>query len=102
MTQSVTETLANFSAGLQYDDLPVEVTHETKRLLLDTVACGLGGLELDKGRMALGLARQAGGRPEATIIGTRDKAPAAMAAFVNGELMNGLDWCALQPPAHVA
>jgi 2-methylcitrate dehydratase PrpD len=102
MDESVTETLARFSAALQYDHLPDHIAHEIKRLLLDTVACGLGGLELDKGRMALGLARQSGGRSEATIIGTRDKAPAAMAAFVNGELMNGLDWCALQPPAHVA
>jgi 2-methylcitrate dehydratase PrpD len=102
MSESVTETLAKFSSELQFDDLPAEVAHEIKRLLLDTLGCGFGGLELDKGRMALALARQNGGRPEATILGTTDKFPAAMTAFVNGELMNGLDWCALQPPAHVA
>ena len=102
MPETVTETLAKFSSEVQFNDLPTEIVHEIKRLLLDTIGCGLGGLDLDKGRMAIALARHDGGRPEATIFGTPDKAPAAMAAFVNGELMNGLDWCALQPPAHVA
>jgi 2-methylcitrate dehydratase PrpD len=97
---SATEMLANFSERLRFEDLPHDVVHELKRLLLDTVACGLGGLGLDKGSMALDLAVASGGKPEATVYGTAVKLPAAMAAFVNGELMNALDWCALQPPAH--
>ena len=101
MTRSVTEALANFSAGLQFEDLPPEVVQETKRLLLDTIGCGLGGFDLDKGKMALELARQMGGRREATVFGAHDRLPSAMAAFVNGELMNALDYCVLQPPAHV-
>ena len=63
---------------------------------------GLGGLGLDMGSMALDYALACGGTPEATVYGTRAKLPAAMAAFVNGELMNALDWCALQPPVHDA
>ena len=102
MSENFTATLAEFGAGLQFTDLPAEVAHEIKRLLLDTIGCGLGGLKLDKGEMALHLARQSAGRPEATVFGTDDRMPAAMAAFVNGELMNALDYCALQPPAHVA
>jgi len=102
MNESVTARLANFCADLKFEHLPDDVAHEIKRLLLDTVGCGFGGRDLDKSRMALQLARHDGGRPEATVIGTGDKLPAAIAAFVNGELMNGLDWCALQPPAHVA
>ena len=99
-TPSYTEKLATFSARLRYEDLPTDVAHELKRLLLDTVACGLGGLGLDTGSMALDYALACGGTPEATVYGTRAKLPAAMAAFVNGELMNALDWCALQPPVH--
>ena len=102
MADSPTQFLASFSAGLQFDDIPVDVAHEVKRLLLDTLACGLGGLGLDKGSMALAWARQSGGTPQATVFGTRTRLPAALAAFVNGELMNALDWCALQPPAHTA
>ena len=74
---SATETLARFSAGLRFEDLPLEVVHELKRLLLDTVACGLGGLGLDKGSMALDLAVASGGNPEATVYGTTAKLPAA-------------------------
>jgi 2-methylcitrate dehydratase PrpD len=95
-----TEALATFSAGLRFEDLPGSIAHELKRLLLDTVGCGLGGLGLDKGSMALDFALSTGGKPEASVYGTPAKLPAAMAAFVNGELMNALDWCALQPPAH--
>jgi 2-methylcitrate dehydratase PrpD len=101
MPEIYTATLAEFSSGLKFCDLPTEVSHEIKRLLLDTIGCGLGGLGLDKGSMAIRLAQQAGGRPEATVLGTGAKVPGAMAAFVNGELMNALDYCALQPPAHV-
>jgi 2-methylcitrate dehydratase PrpD len=98
--RSVTETLAKFSAELRFEDLPLDVSHELKRLLLDTIACGLGGLGLDKGSMALEFALGSGGTPESSVYGTSAKLPAALAAFVNGELMNALDWCALQPPAH--
>ncbi|MFC9335737.1 MmgE/PrpD family protein [Arthrobacter sp. NPDC057009] len=101
MGESVTRRMADFSANLKFEDLPDHVVQEVKRLLLDTVACGLGGHLLDKGRLALEFAREEGGTPQATVVGRRDKLPASMAAFVNGELMNALDYCALQPPAHV-
>jgi 2-methylcitrate dehydratase PrpD len=99
--QSPTAILSKFSADLRFADLPAEVRQEQKRLLLDTLACGLGGHGLAKGRMALDLAREQGGRAEAGVIGSAERLPAALAAFVNGELMNALDYCALQPPAHV-
>lgn len=102
MEGSYTETLAKFSSHLQYVDLPAEVSHEIKRYLLDTVGAGLGGHGLDKASMALQLAREEAGKPEATIIGAAGKVPAALAAFVNGELMTALDYTALQPPSHVA
>ncbi|MBX9451531.1 MAG: MmgE/PrpD family protein [Mesorhizobium sp.] len=102
MQQNVTRTLASFCSKLGYSDLPGEVSHELKRLLLDTLACGLGGHNVDKGQLSLDFAREQGGRPEACVVGTSIRLPAAMAAFANGELMNALDWCALQPPTHVA
>lgn len=101
MQDGVTATLSTFSAGLDYQDLQPHVAQEIKRLLLDTMACGLGGFDLDKGRLALDLAADEGGKAEAAVFGTRLRLPSALAAFVNGELMNALDYCALQPPAHV-
>lgn len=101
MTEGVTRTLARFSSALRFDELPVEIVREAKRLILDTIGCGLGATELEKGRMAVELARRTGGQPEATILSVQQKVPCAMAAFANGELMNALDWNALLPPSHV-
>jgi len=55
VSKSYTQVLARFSAELQYEDLPGQVVREVKRLLLDTIGCGLGALGLDKGRMAIEL-----------------------------------------------
>lgn len=98
---TVSRTLAEFASTLRYDDLPDEVTREAKRLILDTIGCGLGGHAVEKGQLAVKLAQRNGGVPEATILGTAQKVPASMAAFANGDLMNALDWNALLPPSHV-
>ena len=101
MPKDATRTLAEFSAGLRYEDLPAEIVHEAKRLLLDTIGCGLGGYEVAKGQMAVKFARRTGGLGGSTILGVKEKVPSGMAAFANGELMNALDWNALLPPSHV-
>ena len=101
MTETVTRQLAEFAAGLRFEDLPDAVVMEARRLILDTVGCGFGGHAIEKGQMAVALAEQMGGVPEATILGRRAKVPAALAAFANGDLMNALDWNVLMPPSHV-
>ena len=101
MPKDATRTLAEFSAGLRYEDLPAEIVHEAKRLLLDTIGCGLGGFGVAKGQIAVKLARRTGGVEESTILGVKEKVPSGMAAFANGDLMNALDWNALLPPSHV-
>ena len=98
---TATRTLAEFAASLRCEDLPPDVLREVKRLVLDTIGCGLGGHAIEKGQMAVKLAQRCGGVPEATILGVAQKAPAPMAAFANGDLMNALDWNALLPPSHV-
>lgn len=101
MSKSVTRQLAEFCAALDYDALPEQVVTEAKRLILDTIGCGLGGYGVEKGQMAVRYAKQMGGSPEATILGQNQKVPAALAAFANGDLMNALDWNVLMPPSHV-
>ncbi|MBU3740257.1 MAG: MmgE/PrpD family protein [Rhodoferax sp.] len=93
--------LAAFASQLRFADLAPAVVQEAKRLILDTVGCGLGGHAVDKGRLAVALATRSGGAPEATILGHTQQVPAAQAAFANGDLMNALDWNALLPPSHV-
>ena len=101
MTDSTTHALASFVAETQFKDLLPEVVHETKRILLDILGCALGSVNLAKGAIAIELARQTGGRPQSTVIGTRERVAPALAAFANGELMNALDYCPLLPPNHI-
>ena len=97
------QKLVDFGLGVRYEDLPAEVAAESKRILLDSVGCALGGLSVDKGKRAVQVAKRMGGPPEASIIGAGNKLSAAAAVFANGELINALDFDVLTiPPGHVA
>ncbi len=98
---TITGEIARFASELKYEDLPPEVVNETKRLILDSLGCAVGGLRTEKGAIAVRLARRLGGPSEATIVGTRDKVSTAAASFAAGELINALDYEALlSPPDH--
>jgi len=99
------DTLADFSANLKFEQLPADVVEESKRLLIDSIGCGLGGLSHSKGTIGVDYARLMGaGAPgaQASILGTADKVSTVAAAFANGELINALDFDAILPPGHVS
>jgi 2-methylcitrate dehydratase len=89
--KTLAQTMAEFTFGLRYDSIPAEVVAAARRHLADTLACALGAhnttpvLALQKRVLA------EGGRGDATIIGTAEKAPAALAALVNGTMVRYLD-----------
>ena len=95
-------SLAAFAAKTQFDELPQAVVHEAKRVLLDVIGCALGSNAVAKGRLAIEFARDVGGRPESSILGTSAKVGMGAAAIANGELMHSLDYCPLLPPGHIA
>ncbi|RMI28801.1 MmgE/PrpD family protein [Nocardia stercoris] len=102
MSKTIVEQLADFTAGVDYDRLPGEVVVECKRILLDSMGCGLGAVDQHKGKIGIDYARLVGGTGgEATIIGTPDRVTVLGAAFANGELINALDFDAVLPPGHV-
>ena len=96
--KEVTGALLDFAQNTRYEDIPDEVIHEMKRILVDGLGSALGGLTSDKGKFGIGFARRVGGTPESTIIGIGLKAAAPVAAFANAELLNGLD---LDPIPHI-
>ena len=97
-----TRELVKFGEETDFEDLPDEVRHEAKRVLLDSVGCALGGIMVDKGRFSIQFARKLGAGTESTILGTGDRVSSAAAAFANGELINALDMDAILAPAHVS
>ncbi|MFC1901805.1 MmgE/PrpD family protein [Chloroflexota bacterium] len=100
MNETMTDKLANFVVQAQYADLPEEVSHEVKRVLLDSVGCAFGGHSTERGKIAGDLAMRLGGPPESTIIGVKNKVSCTNAAFANGELINALDFDALSAAGH--
>jgi len=85
--------LAEFIAGVTYDDLPQEVVTATKWLLLDCFGCTVAGVVSEKGKWGLDFTRRFfPAPPQATVLGFGDKLSAFGAAFTNAELMNGLDY----------
>ncbi|KAA9163235.1 MmgE/PrpD family protein [Amycolatopsis acidicola] len=102
MSDTVVRVLADFASGARFEDLPPEVVEETKRILLDSIGCALGGVSAPKGAIGGRLAHLMGEGGSATIIGRGRRASVFGAAFANGELINALDFDAILPPGHVA
>ncbi|OGA54536.1 MAG: hypothetical protein A3G25_05900 [Betaproteobacteria bacterium RIFCSPLOWO2_12_FULL_63_13] len=86
-----TAALACFVSETPYEAIPDDVLHEAKRLLLDGIACALGGYTLDAGRIAISTYRRWGGHPGATIVGDGARLPSPHAAYLNAKLGNLLD-----------
>ena len=96
---NVVEEIVTFATKCEFKDLPDDVVHETKRILLDSIGSALGGLSIDKGKIAVQLARQLNGSATASIVGTANKVSYLEAAFANGELIQALDYDAVIFPA---
>ena len=87
----VRDRLADLVHSIRCQELPAEVVHAAKRLILDTLACALGGYRSEPSRIARRVAQQLGGNAEATIIGEGSKTSCALATLVNGTLIRYLD-----------
>jgi 2-methylcitrate dehydratase PrpD len=91
--QGHTRRLATFSAALTYDDIPAEVIAKVKHLLLDTLGTTLAATSLGAGCAEVArVMRDAGGKPESTILGFGYKVAAPNAAFANGGLAHALNY----------
>jgi 2-methylcitrate dehydratase PrpD len=89
----ITARLAGFAAGVEYAHLPDTTVRAVKRMVLDCLATTLAGSALGAGvERLIDLARQAGGAPEAAIVGTDVRAPAHLAALVNGGSAHALNY----------
>ena len=101
MAGSYTAGLAEFACSIDPASVPSDVVHETRRVLLDSVGCGLAGTTTDAGRIVAELMVGEHGPLEATIFGHR-AASVAAAAFANTALINAVDHAAYGPEGHVA
>ncbi|HZM45044.1 MAG TPA: MmgE/PrpD family protein, partial [Burkholderiales bacterium] len=66
--QTVAENLGTYASTLRYEDLPAEVVHQAKRLVLDTLGCAFGGYDSEPARIARDLAGTVSSTQPATVL----------------------------------
>jgi 2-methylcitrate dehydratase len=90
--KNIAQQLGEYSAMLRYEDLPAEVVHRTKCLIIDTLGCALGGNSSDPVKIARELAANVTSKEPASLLCSGDKTSLDLAVFVNGAMIRYLDF----------
>lgn len=84
--------LAKYVKNLTFQDVPSDVIQQTKRILLDTLGCAIGGYD-SEGRQAIDEYIKESGHPgEATVFGSGLRTSCLNAALANGAMVRYLDY----------
>jgi 2-methylcitrate dehydratase PrpD len=77
---------------IHYKDLPQEVVEVTKKQVLDLFGVALAGFTAPGIQELLGIVTEWGGKKESSIILSKQKVPAPMAAQMNATMAHALDF----------
>ncbi|MDO8673955.1 MAG: MmgE/PrpD family protein, partial [Dehalococcoidia bacterium] len=91
VTQGHTDRLVDLALNTRNEDIPSDVAHATKRIILDTIGCCVAAFATDAGRIIVDLKRREGGREEATLLVHGDRLPVSSISYVHAPLANLLD-----------
>lgn len=91
MDQTLARLVA-YAEALQFEDLPEEVVHQVKRLVLDSLGCGIGAFTSEPVKGMRALAATVTGDFSATVLGTTTRTTADLAALANGTMVRYLDF----------
>jgi 2-methylcitrate dehydratase len=86
------DSLCSYTCSLTFADLPTEVVHQAKRLLVDTVGCAIGGYPSAPSKIARALADMVSSRQPATVLGSGQQTSLDLATFANGVMIRYLDF----------
>ena len=89
---SIARKLARDVIDLGFQDLPPDVIHQTKRIMLDTLGCAIGGYDSEANRAIQELIRELRHPEESTIFGSGLKTSCLNAALANGAMVRYLDY----------
>ena len=87
-TETISKQLAKFIHALSFEELPDDVVDEAKMRLLDALSTGIAAHDFPCPRLSLDLVK--GNKGEATVFMHGHRLPAIDAAFVNGNMVQGL------------
>jgi 2-methylcitrate dehydratase PrpD len=95
------QELVSFVCGTSFQELPPTVLSLTKDQLLADLGTTIAGAWADGCETVATMVKEAGGRPEASILVHGGKVLAQHAAFANAVMARALDFCdAVVPGAH--
>ena len=97
ITGRYTKELAQYAAGLNYDDIPAGIVEHVKRITLNQIGAALSGWTVGPGSEVFPVLEELGGAEEATVIGNAVRLPAPNAAAVNATLA----WAPMNDDTHV-
>jgi 2-methylcitrate dehydratase PrpD len=93
-----TVQLAEYAAGLRYEDLPAEVVACAKDAITDTVAAAIQGSALPWSRIVIDYAERTGPGGKSRILGHGGAVQAPAAALANGALAHAFELDSLTRP----
>lgn len=86
-----TKTLADFACQVTLEQLPASAVHAGKQLIQDTLGCAIAGADMPSSRIVRQVIGAYGGVPEATMLVSGQRLPAALASYVNSHFGNAID-----------
>jgi len=89
---TIVEQLSSYVSGMRYEDLPREVVHQAKRLMVDSVGCALGGWGSEPAVIACDVAGSVTSAQSATVMVTGHRTSPDLATFANGVMLRFLDF----------
>jgi len=89
---TIVDKLADYAAGLRYEDLPADVVHQTKRLVMDSIGCALGGYRSEPARIARAMASGVSATRSAALLGSGERSSPDLATFANGVMIRFMDF----------
>ena len=93
MNDHIAEYLASYGSSIRYEDLPPEVVYRAKILLIDTLACAIGGYTGEPSKIARRMAcRITSSDMAASLFGSSHKSSPELATFANGVMIRYLDF----------
>ena len=96
------QKIVSFVRATAIENIPASAIDLIKNQVLAVLGTTIAGSYAEGCETVVAIAKDLGGRPEASILVHGGKVPAQQAAFVNGVMARALDFCdALAPGAHI-
>ncbi|MCP4897507.1 MAG: MmgE/PrpD family protein [bacterium] len=100
---TITQRISEWAANLEYDQLPIEVIHEAKRFLMDSLGCALGGAQQHDVHIASTVLGETAGNGPCRVLVTGQEWDPVSASLLNALMIRVMDYNDIywkQDPSH--